>query len=128
MSRRNESDISAAAQEYLLALRVMGSDGRAATTAELGRHVGVSTQAASEMCRRLATDGLLEPATGRGVQLTAAGRAAADAIFRRHALLEWLLTSVVGLSWAESDVEAMRLQGALSPRVEAKLDELLGHP
>ena len=72
------------------------------------------------MCRRLAADGLLEPATGRGLVLTAAGRAAADAIFRRHALLEWLLTSVVGLAWAESDVEAMRLQGALSPRVEAK--------
>jgi DtxR family Mn-dependent transcriptional regulator len=35
---------------------------------------------------------------------------------------------VIGLSWAESDVEAMRLQGALSPRVEAKIDELLGHP
>ena len=128
MPHRNSSDISAAAQEYLLALRVMGSDGRVATAAELGRHVGVSTQAASEMCRRLAADGLLEPATGRGLVLTSAGRTAADAIFRRHALLEWLLTSVVGLSWAESDVEAMRLQGALSPRVEAKIDELLGHP
>jgi DtxR family Mn-dependent transcriptional regulator len=127
--RRNDpADISAAAQEYLLALRVMGSDGRAATSAQLGRRVGVSTQAASEMCRRLASDGLLEPATGRGLVLTAAGRAAADAIFRRHALLEWLLTSVIGLSWADSDVEAARLQGALSPRVEARLDELLGHP
>ena len=128
MPHRNGSDISAAAQEYLLALRVMGSEGRVATTAQLGRHVGVSTQAASEMCRRLAADGLLEPTTGRGLVLTTAGRAAADSIFRRHALLEWLLTSVIGLSWAESDVEAMRLQGALSPRVEAKIDELLGHP
>ena len=43
-------------------------------------------------------------------------------------LLEWLLTSVVGLGWAESDEEAMRLQVAISPRVEARLDELLGHP
>ncbi len=128
MRRNHSADISAAAQEYLLALRVMGSDGRAATSAQLGRHVGVSTQAASEMCRRLATDGLLEPATGRGLVLTIAGRAAADAIFRRHALLEWLLTSIIGLSWAESDVEATRLQGALSPRVEARLDDLLGHP
>ncbi len=128
MRRTDPADISAAAQEYLLALRVMGSEGRVATAAELGRHVGVSTQAASEMCKRLAGEGLLEPATGRGLVLTTAGRAAADAIFRRHALLEWLLTSVVGLTWAESDVEAMRLQGALSPRVEAKLDELLGHP
>jgi DtxR family Mn-dependent transcriptional regulator len=128
MRRTDSADISAAAQEYLLALRVMGSDGRATTSAQLGRHVGVSTQAASEMCRRLASDGLLEPSTGRGLVLTSAGRTAADAIFRRHALLEWLLTSVVGLTWAESDVEAARLQGALSPRVETKLDELLGHP
>ena len=30
--------------------------------------------------------------------------------------------------WAESDEEAGRLQGALSPRVEEKLAELLGHP
>src|SRR6185295_11725371 len=128
MQRRHGSDISAAAQEYLLALRVMGSDGRVATTAQLGRHVGVTTQAASEMCRRLAADGLVEPATGRGLELTAAGRAAADAIFRRHALLEWLLTSVVGLGWAESDEEAARLQSAISPRVEARLYEMLGQP
>lgn len=129
MQRRHDpADISAAAQEYLLALRVMGSDGRVATTAQLGRHVGVSTQAASEMCRRLAADGLVGQAAGRGLELTPAGRTAADGIFRRHALLEWLLTSIVGLSWAESDVEAMRLQGAISPRVEARLDELLGHP
>src|SRR3954467_10996827 len=122
MRRSDPADISAAAQEYLLALRVMGSDGRVATAAQLGRHVGVSTQAASEMCKRLAGEGLLEPATGRGLVLTSAGRAAAggpvltsarpaaaDAIFRRHALLEWLLTSVVGLTWSESDVQAMRL-------------------
>ncbi len=129
MARHHDpADISAAAQEYLLALRLMCGDGHLATTAHLGRRVGVSTQAASEMCRRLTADGLLETGSGRGVVLTPAGQAAADAIFRRHALLEWLLTSVVGLSWAESDLEAARMQGALSPRVEARLEDLLGHP
>ena len=80
------------------------------------------------MFRRLVADGLVAHAGGRDLHLTPAGRATADGIFRRHALLEWLLTSVVGLGWAESDEEAMRLQGAISPRVEARLDELLGHP
>jgi len=80
------------------------------------------------MFRRLVADGLVEHAEGRDLRLTTAGRAAADGIFRRHALLEWLLTAVVGLGWAESDDEAMRLQGAISPRVEARLDEMLGHP
>ena len=128
--RRDPRDLSAAAQEYLLALRVTAgaSDGAKVTAAGIARHLGVTTQAASEMFRRLLADGLVDHSDGRELRLTTAGRAAADAIFRRHALLEWLLTSVIGLGWAESDDEAMRLQGAISPRVEARLDELLGHP
>jgi DtxR family Mn-dependent transcriptional regulator len=131
MPRRQDSrDPSAAAQEYLLALRVTAGsgDGTRATAAAIARHLGVTTQAASEMFRRLIADGLVDHADDRELRLTTAGRAVADAIFRRHALLEWLLTSVVGLGWAESDEEAMRLQGAISPRVETRLDELLGHP
>ena len=128
--RHDQRDLSAAAQEYLLALRVLvGSDDSGRVTAALiARHLGVTTQAASEMFRRLVADGLVAHAEGRDLHLTPAGRAAADGIFRRHALLEWLLTSVIGLGWAESDDEAMRLQGAISPRVEARLDEMLGHP
>jgi DtxR family Mn-dependent transcriptional regulator len=126
--RHDPSDLSAAAQEYLLALRIMAVDGSRVTAAQVGRHLGVSTQAASEMFRRLTADGLVAQAEGRELILTDPGRAAADAIFRRHALLEWLLTSVIGLGWAESDEEAARLQGAISPRVEARLDEMLGHP
>jgi len=129
--RQDQRDLSAAAQEYLLALRIGAgaSDGAKVTAAGVARHLGVTTQAASEMFRRLVADGLVDHADGgRELRVTEAGRAAADAIFRRHALLEWLLTSVIGLGWAESDEEAMRLQGAISPRVEARLDEMLGHP
>ena len=128
-SRRHDAhDLSSAAQEYLLGLRVMAGDGSHVKVAQVARKLGVSTQAASEMFRRLVADGLVRQADGRDLIMTSAGRAAADAIFRRHALLEWLLTSVIGLGWAESDEEAARLQGAISPRVEARLDELLGHP
>jgi DtxR family Mn-dependent transcriptional regulator len=128
MRRHDSSALSSAAQEYLLALRVMAGDDARVTAAQVGRHLGVSTQAASEMFRRLAADGLVAQADGRELVLTEAGRAAADGIFRRHALCEWLLSSIVGLGWAESDEEAARLQGAISPRVEARLDQLLGHP
>lgn len=136
-NRRASTDLSSAAQEYLLALRVMagagpdrqpGAELERPSASHIARRLGVSTQAASEMFRRLTADGLVCTGEGRDLALTDAGRAAADAIFKRHALLEWLLTSVIGLGWAESDEEAARLQGALSPRVEARLDELIGHP
>ena len=122
------SDLSSSAQEYLLTLRIMAGDDSRITASQVARKLGVSTQAASEMFRRLASDGLVTLAEGRELQLTTAGRAAADGIFRRHALCEWLLTEVVGLGWAESDAEAERLQAVISPRVEQQLDELLGHP
>ena len=128
MTRHASSDLSGAAQEYLLALRVAATDESKVTAASIARHLGVSPQAASEMFRRLGADGLVQPADARELCLTPAGRAAADAIFRRRALLEWLLTTMVGLGWAEADEEAGRLQGAISPRVEGRLDDLLGHP
>ena len=125
---RPTSDLSSSAQEYLLTLRIMAGDGSRITASQVARKLGVSTQAASEMFRRLGSDGLVALAEGRELQLTTAGRTAADGIFRRHALCEWLLTEIVGLGWAESDAEAERLQAAISPRVEQQLDELLGHP
>ena len=120
--------LSEAAQGYLLTLRSMaGADARPKTSS-LARRMGVSAQAASQVVARLIVEGLVAASAGRELSLTPAGQAAADTIFRRHSLLEWLLTRVVGLSWAESDDEAMRLQGAISPRVEERIAALLGDP
>ncbi len=130
MGRQHDPDapLSQAAQSYLLTLRSMIGAGQQPRTAALARRMGVSTQAASEMIGRLIADGLVAMDDGRYLLLTAAGRQAADVIFRRHSLLEWLLTKVIGLGWAESDEEAARLQGALSARVESRIAELLGNP
>jgi DtxR family Mn-dependent transcriptional regulator len=120
--------LSEAAQVYLLTLRSMEGSGAQPMTASLSRRMHVSVQAASEMVSRLAADGLVEVRPDRTLSMTPMGWRAADTIFHRHALMEWLLTRVVGLGWAESDEEAMRLQGAISPRVERAIDDLLGHP
>lgn len=120
--------LSESAQHYLLALRAMTDGGTSTLTSALARQMGVSTQAASEMVGRLTSDGLVHVSDARELTLTGAGREAADTIFRRHSLLEWLLIKVIGLGWAESDEEAGRLQGAVSPRVEAAIADLVGHP
>ncbi len=122
------SRTSRASQEYLVTLRNLIASGQRATVTELARRLEVSPQAASEMVARLRTDGLIAPSEGREIALTAEGRAVADAIFRRHALVEWLLTGVIGMGWAESDHEAHALQTAISDEVEARLDDFLGHP
>lgn len=124
----DDAPLSQAVQGYLLTLRSMAGAGLAPKAAALARRMGVSSQATSEMVQRLSQDGLLTVGPERELHLTRAGREAADSIFRRHSLLEWLLTRIVGLGWAESDEEAARLQGSLSPRVEERLAALLGNP
>ncbi|MET1233022.1 MAG: metal-dependent transcriptional regulator [Candidatus Limnocylindrales bacterium] len=120
--------LTEAAQGYLLALRVMTEGGATTMVSAVARQMGVSTQAASEMIGRLTADGLVAVSADRGLALTQTGRSVAETIFRRHSLLEWLLIKVIGLGWAESDEEAGRLQGSISPRVEAAISDLLGNP
>jgi len=129
MATTRRAALTAAAQEYLLVFRSHGDD-QGVTPSLVAKDLEVSKQAAAEMFRRLADDRLIVPCSGhaRLWQLTASGESAADAVFRRHALLEWLLTGVVGMPWAAADVEARRLHSSISPEFEARLDELLGHP
>ena len=120
-------EISAAEQAYLLAIR-QSRGGPALSAADLARRMRVSPQATSEMLRRLSAAEQVTIGDSRDVCLTPKGNREADAIYRRHALAEWLLASVLGIPWAETDPEAIRLQSHISPRVEAALDDLLGHP
>lgn len=124
---RQPTEISAAEQAYLLAIR-QSRGGEPLSAADLARRMRVSPQATSEMLRRLSGAELVTIGESRHVRLTTKGNLESDAIYRRHALAEWLLSSVLGIPWAETDPEAVRLQAHISPRVEAALDELLGHP
>ena len=75
MSRTHRgNDLSSSAQEYLLTLRIMAGESARITASQVARKLGVSTQAASEMFRRLSSDGLVSLAEGRELQLTKAGR------------------------------------------------------
>ena len=118
-----------AAAEYLMTIRYMRGEGQPVIAARLAERLGVSAATVSAMLTRLGREGLLtvEDDT-RQINLTDAGRTAAERTFRRHALAEWLLTEVVGLGWAEADEEAHHLQHALSDRVTDRIDELLGSP
>ena len=118
-----------AAAEYLMTIRYMHGEGQPVIAARLAERLKVSAATVSEMVNRLVRESLIEvDRETRQLNLTPAGREAAERTFRRHALSEWLLTEVIGLGWAEADEEAHHLQHALSDRVTDRIDELLGRP
>jgi DtxR family transcriptional regulator, Mn-dependent transcriptional regulator len=106
----------------------MLGEGQPVIAARLAERLGVSAATVSAMVNRLAREELVTVDETRHLDLTDAGRRAAERTFRRHALAEWLLTEVIGMGWAEADEEAHHLQHALSERVTDKLDDLLGRP
>jgi DtxR family Mn-dependent transcriptional regulator len=123
------SEPTEAAAEYLMTIRYMHGEGQPVIAARLAERLRVSAATVSEMVTRLVREGLLAvDGETRQLNLTDAGRTAAERTFRRHALSEWLLTEVIGLGWAEADEEAHHLQHAFSDRVTDKIDELLGNP
>ena len=99
-----------ARQDYLKALYALGGSGGIVPTS------------------RLAEDGLVVLASGRGARLSAAGRRVALDLVRRHRILESFLVRVLGLDWSEVHADAEILEHHVSDRVLEAMDRLAGHP
>ena len=66
-----------------------------------------------------------QPTTSRS-SFTADGRDHAQAIVRRHRLIERFLTDVLGIPWDEVHEEAERLEHAMSPVLEERMLAAIG--
>jgi DtxR family Mn-dependent transcriptional regulator len=73
-------------------------------------------------------DGLVSLGSRKEIALTERGRTLAEAIVRRHRIMERWLTDQLGLDWIAADEEAARLEHAVSDRVEQRIYESLGRP
>lgn len=120
--------LSMAVEDYLkmiFHLRVRRGHAAVSTIAE---ELGVTAASVSAMVKRLEALGLVTRGDRREVALTSAGERQALGVVRRHRLLETFLWHVLGLGWDEVHAEAEVLEHVVTEGVEARIDELLGHP
>ena len=82
----------------------------------------------SQTVSRMERDGLVVLHRDRSLGLTQTGHDRAQAVMRRHRLVECLLTEVIGLDRVDVHDEACRWEHVISPQVEQRLDIILGHP
>jgi DtxR family Mn-dependent transcriptional regulator len=78
------------------------------------------------MIGRLEEDGYVDRASDKSLTFTASGREEAEAIVRRHRLIERFLTDVLGIPWDEVHEEAERLEHAMSPVLEERMLAAIG--
>jgi DtxR family Mn-dependent transcriptional regulator len=117
-----------ARQDYVKALFALGGDTEVVSTSQLAARLAVSMPSATNMLRKLASDGLVALVPGTGARLSPAGRRMALDLVRRHRILETFLQNVLGLDWAEVHEDAEVLEHHISDRVLEAIDRLIGHP
>lgn len=114
--------------EYLEAIYMLDDEGQVVISARLAELLHVSRPTVSDTLKRLMEQGLIVFGEHKEIVLTPKGRDTAEALMRRHRLVERWLTDVLGMGWAEADAEAHQLEHALSAKVEVLLNKHLGYP
>ncbi len=115
-----------AEEEYLQIIFWLEEAGLPLTGANIARAMQLSAPTVHEMIGRLERDGYVSRADDKSLAFTDAGRDHAQAIVRRHRLIERFLTDVLAIPWDEVHEEAERLEHAMSPVLEERMLAAIG--
>src|ERR671923_1335834 len=115
-----------AEEEYLQIMFWLEEAGLPITGANIARAMQLSPPTVHEMIGRLEGDGYVSRAEDKRLSFTEQGRSEAQAIVRRHRLIERFLTDVLGIPWDEVHEEAERLEHAMSPVLEERMLAAIG--
>jgi len=115
-----------AEEEYLQIMFWLEEAGLPINGANIARAMQLSPPTVHEMIGRLEGDGYIERADDKSLNFTGKGRREAEAISRRHRLIERFLTDVLGIPWDEVHEEAERLEHAMSPVLEERMLAAIG--
>src|ERR1700741_4515149 len=122
----DKAKATVAEQEYLETLFWLFEAGLPMTGANVARAMQLSPPTVHEMVGRLERDGYITRGGDKAISFTDAGREHAEAIVRRHRLIERFLTDVLGIPWDEVHEEAERLEHAMSPVLEERMLAAIG--
>ncbi len=115
-------------EDYLAAIYNMQMEGEPVIGARLADLFKVKAPTVTQTIHRLEKQNLVVADEHKRLDLTDEGRAAAEALLRRHRLSERFLVDVMGMQWHEVHEEAERLEHVISPAFEARMLAQLDNP
>ena len=117
-------------ENYVKAIYQLAQRGEtpAVATGRIAAALGVLPGTVTSMLKTLDDSRLATYTPYEGVRLTAAGRALALRVLRRHRLIEQFLAQTLELSWDEVHEEAEHMEHAVSDWLVDRIDAYLGHP
>ena len=114
-------------REYLEVIYYLSARREPVIGARLAEWMRVTPPTVTNIVQRMEKQGYIAR-DGRGeIRLTEEGFTLAEAMVKRHRVLERFLVDVMGVPWHLIHEEAVRLEHALSPTMEARIEALVGN-
>ena len=121
-----EEGPTAKEREYLEVIYYLSARNEPVIAARLARWMGVQPPTVTHILKQLEEKKLITRDARGEIELTPEGFTFAEAMVRRHRILERFLVDVMGMPWHLIHEEAVRLEHALSPTMEAHITALVG--
>jgi DtxR family Mn-dependent transcriptional regulator len=117
-------------ENYVKTIYLLSQQGGVAevATGHIAAALSVLPGTVTSMLKTLDESNLATYTPYEGVRLTAAGKALALRVLRRHRLIEQFLSQTLNLSWDEVHEEAEHMEHAVSDALVDRIDAYLGHP
>lgn len=125
--RAGDAEPTEKMREYLEIIYYLAARNEPVISARLAEWMRVTPPTVTSMVREMEKRGYIKRDSHNEISLTADGFTLAEHMVRRHRILERFLVDVMGLPWHQIHDEAVRLEHALSPTMEARIEALVGH-
>lgn len=121
-----EEGPTAKEREYLEVIYYLAARNEPVIAARLARWMSVQPPTVTHVLAQLEKKALITRDARGEIGFTPEGFTFAEAMVRRHRILERFLVDVMGMQWHLIHEEAVRLEHALSPVMEAHITSLVG--
>ena len=106
--------LSSNMEDYLEAISFCADSNGMARVSDIRDMLGVKTPSVTGAMKALAQAGYVSHEPYQGILLTAKGRRAAADVKKRHAILSRFLTEVLGVNPQTADIDACKMEHAVS--------------
>ncbi|MBN2081168.1 metal-dependent transcriptional regulator [bacterium] len=121
-----DQELTAAQQDYLEALSLLGAEGAGVRVTDLAAHLGTRLPTVTRTLQRLRERGLVHQEVRGLAYVTLAGRRLAGQLAERHRLVERLLGEVLHLPPEQAARDACVIEHGLSGAAAGRLAAFLG--
>jgi len=125
MTDTGSTKLSASLEDYLEAIYEIAQAKQAARASDIADRMTVGRSSVTGALHALADRGLINYAPYDLITLTDAGRDVAEGIVRRHEVLRDFFTKVLGVSEADADAAACKMEHAIGETILERFVEFV---